>query len=301
MVTLLTGENSYEIDRELKRLVDAFDGTPEKFDGEALEVRQLPDLLAGMSLFAEKRLVVIKDISSNKQVWDELPAFLERISDDIDLVLIESKPDKRTKTYKALQKAAVVREYKPWTERDRAGAEKWVGEQAAEYGIKFTSALSRLLVARVGVDQWQLAHALDKLSVLGEVNEAIIRDVIEANPSENIFELFETALKGDRARIREMIATLSLTEEPYQLFGLLSGQAFQLAALAAASDSDNVAKDIGAHPFVLSKLKPYAKKEGIPGVSRIAKAFTEADRAMKTSSIDPWLAIERALLQVAVK
>lgn len=301
MITLLTGENSYEIDRELKRLAANFDGTLEKFDGEALEVRQLPDLLAGMSLFAEKRLVIIKQLSDNKAVWAELPAFLERISDDVDLVLVEPKPDKRTSAYKALQKAASVQEYKPWTERDSIKAEKWVGEQAAERGIKFTPALSRLLVARVGVDQWELAHALDKLSVLSEVTEDIIRDVIEANPSENVFELFETALKGNRTRIRVMIATLSLTEEPYQLFGLLSGQAFQLAALAAASESDNVAKDIGAHPFVLSKLKPYAKKEGIAGASQIAKAFAEADHAMKTSSIDPWLAIERALLQTAIK
>lgn len=300
MITLLIGENSYEIDRELKRLVAAFDGTPEKFDGEALEVRQLPDLLAGMSLFAEKRLVIIKHLSDNKAVWSELPAFLERISDDVHLVLVEPKLDKRTSAYKALQKAASVQEYKLWTERDRGQAEEWVGEQAVERGTKLAPALARLLVSRVGVDQWQLAHALDKLSVLSDVSEDIIRDVIEANPSENIFELFETALKGNRARIREMIATLSLTEEPYQLFGLLSGQVFQLAALAAP-ESDNVAKDIGAHPFVLSKLKPYAKKEGIARVSRIIQAFAEADGAMKTSSIDPWLAIERALQQVAVK
>lgn len=301
MITLLIGENSYEIDRELKQLVADFDGMAEKFDGETLEVRQLPDLLAGMSLFAEKRLVIIKDVSSNKQVWDELPSFLERVSDDVELVLVEPKPDKRTRTYKTLQKAATVREYKPWTERDTLKAEKWASEHAKIMGASLTSALVRLLVTRVGADQWQLMHALEKLSVLKEVDEMVIRDVIEAHPFENVFELFETALKGNRARIREIIATLSLTEEPYQLFGLLSGQAFQLAALAAASESDNVAKDIGAHPFVLSKLKPYAKKEGTTGARRIVTAFTEADHAMKTSSIDPWLAIERALQRVAAK
>lgn len=301
MITLLTGENSYEIDHELKRLVAAFDGTPEKFDGEALEVRQLPDLLAGMSLFAEKRLVIIKQLSDNKAVWGELPAFLGRISDDVDLVLVEPKPDKRTSAYKTLQKAASVQEYRPWAERDSVKAEKWVGEQAKARGVALAPALVGLLVSRVGVDQWELAHALDKLSVLSEVTEDIIRDVIEANPSENVFELFETALKGNRARTREMITTLSMTEESYQLFGLLSGQVFQLATLAAASESDNVAKDISAHPFVLSKLKPYAKKEGIAGAFRIANAFAEADHAMKTSSIDPWLAIERAILQTAIK
>lgn len=301
MITLLTGENSYEIDHEVQRLAADFDGTPEKFDGEDLEVRQLPDLLAGMSLFAEKRLVIIKHLSDNKAVWSELPAFLERLSDDIHLVLVEPKPDKRTSTYKALQKAAKVQEYKAWTERDSAKAEKWVGEQAAARGMRLTPALVRLLVRRVGVDQWELTHALDKLSLLDEVTEEILQNVIEARPSENVFGLFETALKGDRVRLHEMVTTLSLTEDPYQLFGLLSSQAFQLAVLAAAGEGEHVAKDIGAHPFVLSKLQPYARMQGAAGTGTILRAFAEADHSMKTSSIDPWLALERALLQVSAK
>ena len=299
MITLLIGDNSYEIDHEVQRLAADFDGTPEKFDGEDLQVQQLPDLLAGMSLFAEKRLVIIKQLSENKSVWSELPAFLERMSDDVHLLLVEPKPDKRTSAFKTLQKVAKVHEYKVWTERDNTKAEKWVGEQAAERGMKFTPALSRLLVARVGVDQWELTHALDKLSLLDEVTDEALKDVIEAHPSENVFGLFETALKGDRARLHEMVTTLSLSEDPYQLFGLLSSQAFQLAVLAAAGENENVAKDIGAHPFVLSKLQPYARKKGVAGTRAILQAFAEADHSMKTSSIDPWLALERALLQVS--
>lgn len=297
MITLLTGENSYEIDHELKQLVANFDGTAEKFDGEGLEVRQLPDLLAGMSLFAEKRLVIIRNLSDNKSVWGELPVFLERISDDVHLVLVEPKPDKRTSVYKALQKASEVHEYKPWTERDTAKAEQWVKEQAKVHGLTLTPNLVRLLVARVGVDQWRLTHAMDKLSVLDKVTEEVIKDVIEAQPSENVFVLFETALKGDQAHMHSMLQTLAVTEDPYQVFGLLSGQVFQLAALALAPAGANVAKDIGAHPFVLSKLQPYAKKLGMPTIKHIVQVFTEADEAMKTSSIDPWLAIERALFK----
>ena len=162
-----------------------------------------------------------------------------------------------------------------------------------------TPALAKLLVTRAGVDQWQLAHALDKLSLLDDVTEEAIRDTVEATPSENVFELFETALKGDRARVQVMIGTLSLSEEPYQVFGLLAGQAFQLAVLAAARDGDDVAKDISAHPFVLSRLRPYASKREVAGARRIVERFAAADEAMKTSSIDPWLAIEQALLHTA--
>ncbi len=299
MITLLTGENSYAINYDLQQMIRGFDGVAEKIDGTELELRQLPDLLMGVSLFSEKRLVIVRQLSQNKSVWEVFGDWTSRVSDDIHLVLVEAKPDKRTRTYKTLQKAAAVREYKPWTMRDARQAEEWVGKRAAELTTPLSPELVRFLVARVGVDQWQLSHALDKLSVLDDISEDIIRNVIEASPSENIFELFETALKGESARVQTMLDTLMLTEDPYQLLGLLSGQAFQLATIAVAKDGDDVAHDMGVHPFVLSRLKRYAQQQGVAGASMIISAFAAADTALKTSSVDPWIAIERALLRVA--
>ena len=296
MITLLVGENSYEVHHQLRQLEAAFDGMVEKIDGVDLQLRQLPDLLMGMSLLAEKRLVIIRDLSQNKPIWEVLPEWFERLSDDVQLVLVETTLDKRTKTYKVLQKAADVREYKPWSDRDTAKAEGWVGQQAAERSIKLSPALVRFLVARVGVDQWQLSHALDKLGVLDEVTEEVIRTTIDARPSENVFELFQTALKGDGERVQAMVRTLAQTEDPYRLFGLLSGQAFQLAALGVAHIDDDVAKDFGVHPYAVSRLRPYAKQRHVRETIEI---FCEADAAMKTSAVDLWLVVERALLKVA--
>ncbi len=253
----------------------------------------------GVSLFSEKRLVVVRGLSQNKMVWEALPDWLERLSDDIHLVLIESKPDKRTKAYKAIKKVATVHEFASWGERDTAQAERWLGERAASQGVQLAAPLVRLIVHRVGVDQWQLTQALDKLAVLDAIDEMVIRDTIEAQPAESVFELFETALRGDTQRLQEMIATLRRSEDPFQLFGLLSGQAVQLAALAVAPAGAAVAQDIGAHSFALSKLRSHAAQRGAKESARIIQAFAEADQAMKRSSADPWLFIERALLAVA--
>lgn len=300
MITVLTGENSFEIDREVRRIVAGFHGTPERVDGVGLVLRQVPDLLMGATLFAEKRLVIIKNLSENKTVWADFADWLPRVSDDIELVLVEPKPDKRTKTYKELQKVATVREYKPWGERDASKAEQWVQAEAQAEGVQLDAKLARLLVERVGVDQWALAAALYKLAVLDTVTPEVIADVIESNPSENVFQLFDAALRGDSRQVRDMLATLELTEDPYRLFGLLSGQAFQLAVLANADKpSGEVAKDIGAHPFVLSKLTSHAKRLGAGGVRRIVRAFAEADHRLKTSVAEPWIVIEGLLQKVA--
>lgn len=299
MISIIVGENSFENERELSRIVASFEGAPERFDGETLELKQLPDLLMGMSLFATKRLVVIKNMSTNKSLWNSFENWVEKVSEDTHLVLIDAKPDKRTKTYKMLQKSATIYESKVWLERDSNRAEQWVVEEAKALGFALDKKSAHALVLRAGVDQWVLWQALQKLAVLNGVTPEVINEIIEPNETENAFQLFEAALKGDMGKVKRMLTVLEKTEEPYRLLGLLSGQAFQLAILGVSeAPPATVASDLGVHPFVLSKLSPFSKQLGRGGVKRVVAVFAEADTAMKTQGHDPWLLIERALLKI---
>lgn len=299
MITLLTGENSFEIDRSVRVIISSFNGQPETYDGVELGMNDLPNILMGATLFANERLVIIKSLSENKQIWDALTDWLPRLSDDVHVVLVEPKPDKRTKAYKELMKIASIKEHKLWGDRDTALAQKWVTEEAQKQGMKLNQNNVRLLVDRVGLDQWELWNALQKLVVLDEISSQTISEVIDAHPRENVFNLFEATLRGDAQRVSAMLRTLEVAEDPYMVFGLLSGQAFQLIALMnAEKPTSEVAKDIGAHPFALGKLEPYAKKRKTDGKQIIA-IFADADSAMKTSGGEPWLLIERALIKVA--
>ncbi|MFZ2835972.1 MAG: DNA polymerase III subunit delta [Candidatus Saccharimonadales bacterium] len=300
MITLLTGENSFELERALRKIVDDFDGVVERIDGSELELRGVPDLLMGGTLFSSRRLVVIKGLSDNKTIWPTFNDWLSRVSEDVHLLLVESKPDKRTKTYKDLQRAAAVHEFKLWGDRDSGIAEKWAQSEAQELGMTLDASSVRSLVSRVGIDQWALYRSLEKLAVLDVVTPDVIAEVIDLSPTENVFNLFETALRGDAKGVSQMIATLELTEDPYRVFGLLTGQVVQLLALALGDKpSGDIAKDVGAHPYAISKLSSYARKLGGPGSARVVMAFAEADTAMKTSAAEPWLLIERALLNTA--
>lgn len=298
MITVLTGDNSFETVRALERIVADFSGTAEKFDGVDLELAQLPDLLMGGTLFATERLVIIKGLSENKQLWDTLPEWLERMDADIHLVLVEPKPDKRTKTYKDLKKYANVREFASWGERDVILAEKWVVDESKMQGGALDKKSAQTLVERVGLDQWQLFHALEKLVVLDDITPQTIAETIEAQPNENVFNLLDAALRGDGKKVQEMIGVLQRTQDPFMTFGLLSGQVFQLAALAVSDKpSVEVAKDISAHPYALGKLASHAKKLGRGGVKRIVEVFADTDAAMKSTTTDTWLLIERALIK----
>ena len=288
------------MEREIARRIVAFDGEVEKHDGEILAAADLQDLLQGQTLFSDKRLIIIKHLSENKAVWEILASRIDSMSSDIDLLLIEPKPDKRTKAYKDIVKQATLKNFPAWTPRDTSQALQWVADEAKNRGVGLTDKHARHLVQRVGFDQWRLHHAIEKLSLAGDVSIEGIDELIEANPDENIFALLDTALRGDAKGIQDSIANLKLSNDAYQTFGLLSSQLLQLSALALTDKpSDEVAKDIGAHPFVLSKLAQYATRLSKAEVKEFIAEAAETDMLMKSSGLDPWLHVEQLLIKIA--
>lgn len=178
MIILLTGDNFYEIDRELDRIVVEFDGEAEQLDADSLDPRNLTDIFSGVSLFSANRLVVIKRLNENTAVWEALARWLDKPS-DTTLVLVEPKVDKRTKSYKALAKQADVRIFTAWTEHDALKAEKWLLDTASSDGIALSRDAAREIVVRRGTEQYQLLNTLRQLAVLGEVSrgsQSLYRD-----------------------------------------------------------------------------------------------------------------------------
>lgn len=302
MIELLFGENDYELTRARKTREDAFDGSVEHRQGNDLSLSDMPDLFSGLTLFSSKRCIVIDRLSENTELWSLLPEWADRLSDDIDILLIEPKPDKRTATYKWLKTNGTMNEYPAFTRRDQRAVEAWLKTEADRRGLSLASSLIRMIVDRAGVDQWELTHVLDKLELSNNVDEAVIRSIVEQRPEESVFALFETALRGDTKHIGELTAELRRTEDAYRVFGLLSSQAIQLYALTlGAKDDRNVAKDFGAAPFALTKLRPYAVRLSRTDLAEVVALFADADTKLKTSQAEPWLVIEQLLLGIAAE
>ena len=299
MITLLTGDNDFEIKEALRTIAASFSGEAEQFDGSSLELKQLPDLLMGSSLFATQRLVIINGLSENSHLWQKLPDWLPRLSDDIHVVLVEQKPDKRTIAYKALKEVATIHEFPAWEERDSRKAEQWLVERAKQAQTPLDAAIAAYVVRRIGVNQWGLAKALETISLLDLVTIDAVDALIPSQPSENAFQLFETALHGNTQKIAEMIQTLELQEEAYAIFALLQSQAFSLAALTFEEVGSNASKDFAIHPFVASKLRVHANKLGKRRVATILEIFAKADADLKRSKGEPWLLVQKTLLEIA--
>ena len=296
MITVLTGPNSYAIAEAVRERIQAFDGEPEKLDAGELEPRHLPDLFMGTSLFASRRLIVLRGASTNKTLWPELEQWIERVPEETEILLIETSPDKRTRTYKLLQKHASIKEFGEPSEAELAS---WLQAHARSSGVEVQPDVLRYLISYVGRDQWRLKSEFDKLLLAEKpLTRELIQDVAEPYPEATAFELLDGVFSGSESRVHQLLSLLREREDPYQFFGLLSSQVLALYAIQCGGSRrpDEIAKDMALHPFVVRKLTGVANKLGKKSVERLIGQLAYADERIKTSGVDPWRQLEITLL-----
>lgn len=111
MIRIFTGEDREKAFLEIKR---ALGSDYEVFEGEGVEPSLLPSIFLGTSLLSEKRAILVKDLAENKESFKVFSEKIEEFSrTDSEIVLWESKLDKRTAAFKEIKKQGIeIKEFK---------------------------------------------------------------------------------------------------------------------------------------------------------------------------------------------
>ncbi len=298
MIYLLHGDNEFEKRAALAALVG--DADVMRRDGEALTLADIQEITIGQTLFTQSSVYVISRLSDNPDIWLRLPEI--SFDDDNTIILAESKLDKRTKTYKWLQKTAKTQEFVALGDRQKPQLITWCETQAHERGYKLTRKQIGMLIDRLGSDQLRLSNFLDQLALAEKITDALINDLVPLARSENVFDLFVAALSKDYETVHNTISYLeseSDTDGAYQTMGLLASQATNMAALVlSGGDNKLVAADFSVNPYVLQRLSSSARTIDSERLKQINNALFQADLQMKTTGVNPWLLIETALVDL---
>ena len=99
MIKVFYGEDRVKARKMVDKL---FGGEYEVIEAENLTTNDMASVFLGVSLFGESRKILVKDLSANKECWDMVPNFVADCAHDV--ILLESKLDKRSVTYKGLSK-----------------------------------------------------------------------------------------------------------------------------------------------------------------------------------------------------
>lgn len=303
MLLALTGENSFEIAHAEKQIISAFVAKHGyhgvvKIDGELFDARDFSGLLQGATLFSQASLVIIKELSKNKTAWEALGDWLGKIPDETTLVIIESSPDKRTKTYKQLKP-----NFKELALLDNPKLIAWAQTYAKSSGGELGRLEAQNLINRAGFDQWRLSTEIDKLiNYDAKINLQNIELLVEPGLDGSAFELLDSAMAGDTLRLNKLINQLKTEEDPYKFFGLLASQVHSLAVVASANgkSADTIAKEAGIHPFVVRKSQSLANKLGLAKIKKIAANVANCDKQIKSTGADPWDLLAICLQRITV-
>lgn len=311
MIYLIVGESQFRVDAAIATAVGQADDIV-RYDGAALTRETLVGALFSVSLFASRRAVIIDELSKQKSLWEALPEICEDAS-SVEVILYEPRPDKRLKTYKWLVKQAKIIDCSHILASDSRVVEKWLVEYAAGQGVALTQGQVRDMVQRALrsdahsskpiIDQQLLATAISQLRNTDTVTDEMIDTVIAPSVYENVFNLLGTALDGSADEVSRQVAAMRHSEEGYMVLGLLASQLSQLAALQLAGPGrslDEVAKATGAHPFALRSMQRYSSRLSTEKLAQHISDLKDADARIKTSSVDPWTAIDVALAKISL-
>jgi DNA polymerase-3 subunit delta len=306
MIVTLTGENAFGLGGELRKLTAAFlaehdEFGLEKLDGEEVEFSRISEALTSLPFLADKKLIVLRRPSANKEFIDKAEELLAGLPETTDVVIVEPKLDKRLAYYKQLKKVTDFREFK---ELDPGGLARWLVAEATAKGGKLSSSDANYLVQRVGANQQLLANELEKLLVHdAQISRPAIDLLTEATPQSTIFELLEAAFAGRTQRAMQLYQEQrQLKVEPQQIVAMLAWQLHVLALIKAAKDrsADQIAGEARLSPFVVKKSQAIARKLTLAELKTLIADLLAIDVRSKKVGLDADEALQNYILKLAL-
>ena len=106
MIRIFTGDDRVRAGQEIKKLLGE---SYEVIDCADLTIKDLTPIFKGATLFDSHRKILLRDFTANSSIFPELPKFLDTKH---DVILLETKLDKRTATYKEIKDKIEIKEFK---------------------------------------------------------------------------------------------------------------------------------------------------------------------------------------------
>jgi DNA polymerase-3 subunit delta len=304
MIRTLCGENSFALQSVLSDIISDFtqehgELALERIDGQEADFNRIQEAVQGLPFLASKKLVVLRSASSNKRFTEKAEQLLGDIPETNDIVIVETKLDKRLSYYKFLKSKTEFREF---NELDVHGLAQWLSVLAKERGGSIGAADARFLVERIGLNQQMLASELEKLLLYQPaISRPTILLLTDANPQSTVFQLLEAAFAGNARRTLELYAEQrALKVEPAQIVAMLSWQLNILAIIKTAGQRavETIASDAKLNPFVVRKSMQIARQLSLSELKERISQLLHIDLQIKSSIIDADEALQHYLLQL---
>lgn len=292
MIITLAGKNSFLLQRRLSELTSKFlkdesDLSLQRIDATESTYEQILDAVASIPFLASNKMVVVRELSQNKQASENIEQLISSAYDTTHLILVEPNIDKRTSFYKIVKTKTNLEEYDDKNEQELAA---WLVDEAKKLGGSLSRTNANYLIDRVGLNQGILFNEIDKLIISSlDVTKESIDSLTEKTPSSKIFDLLDATFAGNKQRAQDLYEQQRAQKvEPEAILALLTWQLnlLSLAKYGVGKTAEQIAADAKLNPYPVQKAQSLASKISSEKLSEMIAQALEIDHKSKTISID---------------
>lgn len=289
MKVVLTGNNTHLLQEELRHIVQDFSkehgDSIERFDcSELTSISDLVDAVRSISFLEPRKLVIARDFGQNKELLENFESIIEQTADSTDLILVDQKLDKRTSTYKIIQKITDVRVFGEMSPID---LQKWLINEADKYEAKLGPGEARALIERAGPSQLLLQSEVEKLALSStNITKHEIKELIEPTPQSKIFSMLDALFQGEPRRSWDLYKDQRAQgEEPQKILAMITWQLQQLTkAVFVPDNSKQTLIDDGMSPYSAQKSLAMGRLISKRDLKHYIKELAVLDAQTKTNA-----------------
>lgn len=317
MLIFLYGTDTYRSQKKLKEIISRYKEIHKSglnfqiYDASETDFAVFKSAIETISMFAEKKLIVLKNAMSYKDASEKLMAWegRKRLEDSKDVICVfwEKEIDKKSSPAKWLVKNSKCQEFEELT---GVKLRNWALSEAKGRGVSMDSASVFTLINLTGGNLWALEKEISKLCSYARATkkgEKIItkNDIslfIGPRLETHIFELVDSFVGGDRKRaLRLLHSHLESGDNERQLFSLIQSQFRNIVQVhwhveRGNRSQYNLAKTLKIHPFVAKKSIDQAGRMSRDQIKNIYEKLVDIDMRMKTGTADARAELERLVI-----
>ncbi len=305
MIIFLYGPDSYRSKQKLDEIVLHYKESGKSglnlitLDAGEINFADFYDNFKISSMFAEKKLIILKNVFANKNFQEDFIKEVKSIETLKDVVLVyeNEAPDQRLKLFKTLLKGCKCQEF---SFLSGLNLRRWAQEEFQELGQKINVDALDLLLNYAGSDLWRLSGEINKLSNFKK-GEVVKKDDVELFVKPRIeVDIFKTidALAGKNKKLALALLHKHLDggEVPLYLLSMIAYQFKNLLVVKELAQKGlmyaSIVKKSGLHPFVVKKTYYACNQFSFEELKNIYQKIFQVDFDIKTGKVEAETALD---------
>ena len=316
MLIFLYGPDTFRSRQKLNQIIDKYRAKHKSglnfliIDFDDAEPSALKEIIKNKPMFAEKKLVVVKNFFNLKTIGQaEIVEYFKKsnLEKDREIIIViyeKGAPDKRNQAFKFLTSKGVLSEEFENLEGGRL--EAWIKKEIETRGGRIERGAAQELAGCLGGDLWRVNNEIEKLMAFkngAEVKKEDIVVLVNAKIGADIFQTIDALARRDKKNaLRLLHRHLKNGENEIYLLTMFVYQFRNLLMIKdlierGVSYSD-LASKTKLHPFVVKKSFQQIKNFSLKELKKIYGRLAESDLAVKTGKIEPRAVLEMLIVEI---